>query len=155
MIFSLFSPVAGTCVTSWDGDAPLSCWLHETQVSQRGVRDPGISPLLFNGSSQNRPWVPLTLTKDTSEVWCQETQELGPGCAPPRSQSPGSLRGRLVVDSWGGHTFAVMLPPTGRHRQGVSLALSDCTSALPHCWGEFAWALQPPPYAMQQGAGPC
>ncbi|XP_068835416.1 guanylate kinase isoform X1 [Capricornis sumatraensis] len=51
----------GTCVTSWDGDAPLSCWLHETQ--------------------------------DTSEVWCQETQELGPGCAPPRSQSPGSLRG--------------------------------------------------------------
>ncbi|XP_069446633.1 guanylate kinase isoform X1 [Ovis canadensis] len=83
----------GTRVTSWDGDAPLSCWLHETQVSQRGVRDPGISPLLFSGSSQNRPWVPLTLTKDTSEVWCQETQELGPGCAPPRSQSPGSLRG--------------------------------------------------------------
>ena len=94
-------------VTSWEGDALLSCWLHETQVSQRGVRDPGISSSLFNGSSQNRPWVPLTLTKDTSEVWCQETQELGPGCAPPRSQSPGSLRRRVVVDGWGGHAFVV------------------------------------------------
>lgn len=27
------------------------------------------------------------------------------------------------------------------------MALSGGTSALPHCWGEFTWALQPPPYA--------
>lgn len=58
-----------------------------------------IGPSLLDGSSQNRVWVPLTLTL--------EMQGWGPRCASPRSRSPGSTGG------WEGTAGEVMFVVPG------------------------------------------
>lgn len=84
-----------------------------------------IGPSLLDGSSQNRVWVPLTLTL--------EMQGWGPRCASPRSRSPGSTGG------WEGTAGEVMClwyqvaHPSRRCSQGLSMALSSDS------WGELGW----------------
>lgn len=102
--------VSELCAVGWEGTTAAFLLAFQRVSERRGARKLwflSVSPLLPDGSSQNRCWAPLTLTASASGAWCQETQGWGPRCAPPRNRRPGSPGG-IGVDSWGDH--ALVLP---------------------------------------------
>lgn len=65
-----------------------------------------IGPSLLDGSSQNRVWVPLTLTSATSRTWCLGNAGVGTQMCLSQEQKSRLHRG-VRGHSWGGHVFVV------------------------------------------------